>query len=326
MKSKLALFPTLPTLIAGLTSIFKDSGLIKKTVKVLHRQPFDLMSTFPCEIVTCQLENGRELQIFCKYSAEKNHDTDFDHWGGISYEGSIYQHVLQPLSLSKPFFFGTYKDTANNIWLVIEYLKDSISLQMCWQEPLLSRVLAAQWIGEFHASSKFFSSTIPPYKLKIYDFDYYMRWAKRTLKLIKKRQYHYPWLESVCDVWKKIVNTYLLPSQTIIHGEYFLDNILFQNGKIYPVDWESAAIAAGEIDLAFLTQCAPKEIVDKCIVEYRKMRWQNKTSPEFERRLAAAQLYAGFRWLAEPSHWDLKNGTHWCLEEFYCAGQLLGLV
>ena len=45
----------------------------------------------------------------------------------------------------------------------------------------------------------------------------------------------------------------------MIHGEYYPHNILFQSGVVRPVDWETAALAPGEIDLATLCEGWPPE-------------------------------------------------------------------
>ena len=63
--------------------------------------------------------------------------------------------------------------------------------------------------------------------------------------------------------------------QTIIHGEYYPKNILVREGEIFPVDWESAAVAAGEIDLASLTEGWPEEDKRVCQAEYCAARWPN---------------------------------------------------
>ena len=72
-----------------------------------------------------------------------------------------------------------------------------------------------------------------------------------------------------------------------------------QDGVIYPVDWESAAIAAGEIDLASLTDRWPSSIIEQCELEYQHARWPQGAPVEFERRLTTARLYLHFRWLGE---------------------------
>jgi hypothetical protein len=57
--------------------------------------------------------------------------------------------------------------------------------------------------------------------------------------------------------------------------------------------------ALGEIDLAFLTDSWPEEIVRQCEREHQRVRRPTGSPTNFERRLGAAQLYMLFRWLGD---------------------------
>src|SRR5439155_702258 len=88
--------------------------------------------------------------------------------------------------------------------------------------------------------------------------------------------------------------------RTVIHGEYFGLNIIYQNGTSWPADWQSAAIAPGEIDLASLTHSWPRPLVRKCEREYRRSRWPDGAPDDFPEILEAARAYMNFRWLGDP--------------------------
>ena len=70
----------------------------------------------------------------------------------------------------------------------------------------------------------------------------------------------FPWLPELCQRCQRRLPA-LLPLATIIHGEYQANNILVHSGGNVLVDWESAALAAGEIDLASLTWGWDDELV-----------------------------------------------------------------
>jgi hypothetical protein len=65
------------------------------------------------------------------------------------------------------------------------------------------------------------------------------------------------------------------------------------------VDWESAALGPGEIDLATLTDRRDEEVVRRCEVAYREARWPQGAPPGFTRALDLTRLYVHFRWLGE---------------------------
>ena len=113
---------------------------------------------------------------------------------------------------------------------------------------------------------------------------------------------------------------------TIIHGEFYPHNVLLKSRVIYPIDWESAAIAASEIDLGTLTEGWSPEIAGPCEIEYQRARWPGGTPPEFYRRLAAARLYLSFRWLGEQLQWTISSGNRFYFEQMHSAAKELGFI
>jgi thiamine kinase-like enzyme len=115
-------------------------------------------------------------------------------------------------------------------------------------------------------------------------------------------------------------------SSTVIHGEFYPKNVLFHDGTIYPVDWESAAIGAAEIDLAALIEGWPAETVQACTQEYKGARWPTGVPVDFERRLAGARLYLQFRWLGDQPDWTVAESSLWRFEQLHSIGEQLGLI
>jgi thiamine kinase-like enzyme len=92
------------------------------------------------------------------------------------------------------------------------------------------------------------------------------------------------------------------------------------------VDWESAAIASGEIDLACLTEKWPQEYKIAAKTEYQRARWPEGSPANFENRFNSAQLYIQFRWLGERPHRTLKEKNLWRFKEIYSLSERLGLI
>jgi len=102
------------------------------------------------------------------------------------------------------------------------------------------------------------------------------------------------------------------------------------------VDWQSAAIAAGEVDLASLTHSRPRQMVQKCEREYCESRWPKGAPDDFEERLEAARVYMNLRWLGDPSLMSRLFSPHGefipsdkfkrMIEGLYSAGRRTGLV
>lgn len=289
--------PNLQALAVGLTSVLGSQ------VNILDRQPNTYASTFPSEILRCQLANGRDLRLLCKYGAD--HSTSLSgrtgHKGGVPYEAAAYRYVLRTSSATTPKFHGAYKDLeSGDTWLILEYLDDSVRLRKM-QESSAAMGLAARWIGRFHNSTEERLSDASMRFLSRYDADYYLGWARRTSLLAGQLCQRFRWLTTLCRRFEDVVALLLASPATVIHGEYYPSNILFRAGTVYPIDWESAAVAAGELDLATLTENWGAEIERQCELEYQRARWPEGSPADFERRLCSARLYLQFRWLCHEN-------------------------
>ena len=328
-------FPGTARLTAGLAAIFRGNGTPNAGVTVLHRQRNPYESTFATEIVTCRVGgNGTPLRLFIKYGT-KRFDGVFGHRGDVWYEARVYRDVLRPLGTSTPTFYGVYRDGTPVVpWLVIEYLKGGIQTRNSRDPKAMVR--AAQWIGRFHAANQ---RRVPSERLKFlrtYDEAYYAGWARRTKELFAHMKKRYPWLLPLCDDFGTFIPRLLEAPRTVIHGEYFGVNIIYQNGTSWPADWQSAAIAPGEIDLASLTHSWPRPIVRRCEREYRRSRWPQGAPDDFTEILEAARVYMNLRWLGDPGLMTPRFGpggrpmipkrAKKFIEDLHAVGERLGLI
>jgi hypothetical protein len=314
--------PDLQTLTAGLSTVLVGDRLARENVAVLGRERIGY-GTFPKEIVTCRTSGGRELRLFCKYGAGLDHSCH-GHRGGVAYEAAVYRHVLEPSRASTAKSYGLYTaETNGEPWLILEYLTGSMFVTKGPEPAAMNR--AAAWIGRFHASQETLlaSLTVP---LLQYDAGYYLTWARRTGQTADALHARVPWLTSLCKRSEEFLAQLLEPPMTVIHGEYYPKNVLYRRGSIYPVDWESAAIAAGEIDLAALTEGWEEESARECCRAYQRARWPAGTPADFEQRLETARLYLHFRWLGEQPDQTWEEDERWRFEELRSAGERLGLI
>jgi aminoglycoside phosphotransferase (APT) family kinase protein len=297
-------FPDLEILTAGLNSFFQGHKPGEQ-VTVLARNP-NLRSgkRSPSEIVTIRLKDGNRRRLFCKYGGYDWHSHGL--WG-VAYEVEVYRQVLATLDATTAKFYGAYTAAApNNIWLILEYLEDYEQLKDAPQPGAM--IETVRWLGRFHAATEALLSQGAIPFLKIYDAAYYREWAKRTVEFAASQRRSFPWLAPLCRKWEELAEALLLPPTSIIHGDCYCSNILMRRDVPFVVDWESAASAVGEIDLAFLTESWPEEIVKLCEAEYQKTRWPWNSPREFSRRLQAGRLYQKFRWLGDHPEWTSSQG------------------
>jgi hypothetical protein len=287
-----------------------------------ERTPSEFMTSFPSEIATCELADGRRVRLLCKYGkTEAQHS--HGHRGGVVYEAEVYRRVLRPLGASTPRFYGSHRDRDEFTWLILEYLDRSHRVNKAPDEAI---VLAAAWIGGFHAACEPRIDDVELSFLRRYDADYYQGWARRTLEFCAPSLERRPWLPVLCERFGAVVEELLRPPLTVVHGEYYPKNILFQDHAVYPIDWESAAIGRGEIDLASLIEGWPQDIATRCVEEYERARWPQGTPDGFERRFDAARAYMILRWLGDRPYWTQLESAEHDFEQLRRTAERLELV
>jgi hypothetical protein len=311
------LLPDEPTLARGLSAVWGAP------VAVLGRRLNPYCSTFPAEIVTCAAD-GVERRVFCKYTAGDDH-TDHGHRGAAGYEVEVYRQVLQGLAISLPAFHGAFAcPQSGGSCLVLEYLESGIRVSKL---PVPGAMpAAAAWAGRFHALNEGQVRRRDFSFLTRYDTDYYVGWSRRTLRHAGAAAAQHPWLAALCQRYEQMVPVLTGRPQTVIHGEYTPHNVLWHDGRIYPTDWEAAALAPGEIDLAVLVEGWEEETVGRCVRGYRQARWPAGGAGPFEEALGVARLYVALRWLAPRPNWPAEERSRLRLQQLKRLAERAGLL
>ncbi len=331
MKTPPSLVPDLETLTAGLTATLRN-GCVPRRVRVLKRRPPRFMSTFPNEIVTFVLPNGRRRRVFIKYEGDRFQNS-FDHRGGVAYEAQVYQRLLNSVREFHPKCLGAHHDPrACGTWLILEFVYRAVRVSdLSYHQSTAqagARIKSARWLAGFHAA---FESCVhdPALSfLKRYDAEYYRGWARRTFEFAAPLRSRFPWLRAIEDCGDAWFAPLLMLPRTVIHGEFYARTVLVREEKLFITDWESAAVAPGEIDLATLSEGKHWRgpIARQCEREYQRVRWPDGTPADFKRRLDAARMYLHFRWLGEREDWAVRDKTLWRYDQLHAAAKRLGLL
>jgi Phosphotransferase enzyme family len=307
--------PALP----DLTQLGCAIGKLLPGAVVVSRKANVRSSSFLTEVVTCRLPGGEELRLFCKYGTGAADATGYGHRGGVAYEALVYRDLLHPLGVRAAPFFGAHLDPHTGAtWLVLGFQQGGrINKKLG---------LAARWIGEFQRAAALRFGDKPPAWLRRYDTVYYTQWAQRTRRLAAQLGLCVPWLPAVCVGFESVATDLLKMQPTVIHGEFYPCNVILHRDAAVPIDWESAAFGAGEIDLASLTEGWSTEDVDECVRDYAAARWPGGLPREFERAFHAARLYLDFRWLGEEPAQLADPESRWYLDDLILRGERLGLI
>lgn len=263
------------------------------SITIIQREPSAFISTSFNEIVTCRLGDGTVRRLLLKRGVS-HAEVSNGHHGGVPYEVEVYRSVLRPLNTSTPRLHDAYTDGATQeTVLIIDYLENSQRLSKADRSYLYG---AAAWIGWFHRMNEDRVDSLPPVITR-YDDAYYLSFMQRTLDTWVREHI---WLKDLHRYWKELVHELRSVPQTVIHGEYYPKNILVHDKRIAPIDWETAAVATGEIDLACLTERWSDADRSACQREYVRARWPENPPAGLARILAIADIYVQLRWLGQP--------------------------
>jgi hypothetical protein len=311
-------FPDLQTLTRGLTAVWGAP------VAVLGRRLNPYCSTFPAEIVACATAGGGERRVLCKYTVGDDH-RDHGHRGGAGYEAEVYRRVLRGMPVPAPAFHGAFAcPQTGGTCLVLEYLESGVRVSKL---PVPGAMpAAAAWAGRFHAFNERRVRRRGFPFLTRYDTDYYVGWSRRTLRYAVAASAEHPWLGALGRRYEEMVAALTGRPRTVIHGEYTPHNVLWHDGRIYPTDWEAAAVAAGEIDLAVLVEGWEEETVGRCVRSYRQARGPSGDAGAFEDAFGAARLYVAFRWLAARPDWPTDERSLWRLRQLKGLAERAGFL
>ena len=297
---------TLPSdreLTRELTALLNEGGFARGDVVILERELNIHPGSYPNEIVRCTLPAGDELELLCKYGFRDTVATGHGAYGsrrGVEYEAAVYRQVLAPSPLSAPRFYGSRtRPDDGDAWLVVEFVG---------RDPRISlhpdaMTEAARWLAAFHGIHT--GKTADFDFLTVWDRGYYRGYVDRAVLFLGRLGHERRYLEELQDRFDDWTDP-LLRRPTVVHGEFYPDNVLYRNGRIYPVDWESAAIGAAAVDLATLTEQWEPEVVERCEEAYCLARWGADTPADFHQCLLAARLFVACRWLGEPG----KSAEH----------------
>ncbi len=266
---------------------------------ILQRTRLPEPSSADCEIVACRMPDGTQRQLFCKFGplAEVGQPT---HCYGVAYEAQVYDQLLSAWRGDVLLLHGVFLDkTTGTVALALNYVDGATALQQVSQ-PKAGLMAAAEWIARFHRWSE--TAAVPSF-LHRYDTEFYRVWMQGAGHATRRLHQRFPWLPDLCERCQRRLPA-LLPPAAIIHGAYQADNIMLCDGRNVPIDWESAALAAGEIDLANLTWGWDDDLVALCEQEYCLARWPDGTPGDVALRLTAARVFLHLRWLGESEEED----------------------
>ena len=289
---------------------------------VLDRRPNAYVATFPAEIVTCRLADKQVVRLFCKHESGAS-DGSHGHRLGVAYEAEVYRQLLARAGVSTPRFYGVDR-------------RNREPRPPCHRVP--GRRPSGQrdpGLAAVPAAHRGVDREVPAARHTTATGAAAFAGQTARTRLLPRLVAARSGLRCPCRTPRRSagadqggVRTLTRPPDggdlVPIHGEFYPRNVLVHEGDIRPIDWESTALAAGEIDLASLVERWPPDVVDACCAAYAHARWPAGPPSDSQSRLDMARIYLHFRWIAVRS--TPRDSIQWRFEELRTIGARLGFL
>jgi aminoglycoside phosphotransferase (APT) family kinase protein len=289
-------------------------------VRELNRKECEATESFHSERLHVELDGGESIRVFLK-------DLDPAHQTEIARkvrepslvsghrELQMYQAILSRLQrLGTPRLYAVRWEPERGIyWL---FLEDTGTSRLRECRNFARWIPAAQWAARFHAACRSLAHSLTSF-LPVYNEEHYRRCAERVEQILPGLELEDRRLigQALEHYMGRIEWLSALP-RTVIHGQYFGRNIMLRRRNrermIAVIDWETAALGPGLIDLVSFTS-------GKWTDEQRRTMWrayfdqyeaETEVSRDWEnfcKELRELELYQALEWLA---WWRNRSVSH----------------
>ena len=293
------------------------SAIMRRPVTSVTVAPWKRYSSHEMRDLTVSLADGRTVSVMLKGLHESAHLEEARRARPLFLynprrEIEVYQHVLSRLDLDTPTFWGAHVDTdAGEYWLLLENMRGAVPM---WECEFEYWTRAARWLARMHAAANAAGgNTDPPPSLLRYDAAYYRRWADRAGEFCPPLR---PIVQA--DRYAAVIRRLCAMPASFIHGEFYPSNILVEDGRIRPIDWETAAVGPALMDLAALSSGRLSDAHRDAIV--------TAYGPVDPDELALCGLHIAVQWLGWSQRWKpSKHHEHDWLAEAIALAQRLGI-
>jgi hypothetical protein len=255
--------------------------------------------------------------------------------GTASREIYVYREILAEAALGTAVCYSTatYTGRQSN-WLLLEEVDGQELYQIGdfgrWQD-------VSRWLARMHGHlAEDTVNKCDVALLEEYDESYWIGWIDRALGVLAHRestrhdaiqQVRLPWLETHCRQAASRVGR--LPA-TVVHGEFYASNVLIQRSnddmRICPIDWETAGIGTGAIDVAALTsgRWSEAQKQDLAMAYFDALQQDQSAWADFGDFLAAVnncRLLLAMKWIGWCTDWEppAEHRFNWVQEAIQMA-------
>jgi fructose-specific component phosphotransferase system IIB-like protein len=254
------------------------------SVRAVHRANNGRSSSARSEIVVVTSDAGPH-DLFVKYGNDS-----VDPWSGrargVPREISVYEHIVAPWGGIAPRYFGSWVEPSGSA-IVVEFVTGAKR-----SNDDRRVVVAAAALGSWHARcAPLVVNGRRTEELNDFGPGITTAIGERLAEVLDARGATVLVLERVLGRLERIAECLADAEVTLVHGESYPSNVLIAGSDCYLVDWETAGIGCGELDLAALTAGGwAASTIDACDDAYAAARWAQGEPPGFRSALVAARV------------------------------------
>lgn len=278
-------------------------------VRALSRTPLASSSSFRTERLSVRLDDGRRLRVFFK-DLDPQHQTEKARaLRRVELEPSrreleMYRTVLSPQRFDTLHLYAyRWEPDLSQYWLFLEDGGRALLRNTRNPDAWLA---AARWAGRFHALTGELVDG-PASFLPRLDAVHYERCERAVQDMLPQLAgAERDLVAGGLDWFRECVPELLAMPPAVVHGQFFGQNIVLRGTgptrKVAVVDWETAALGPGLIDLASLTAGRWTPAERQAMVEAYREAYQRHdgaaVEPDaFRRQLNVVALYLSLEWL-----------------------------
>jgi aminoglycoside phosphotransferase (APT) family kinase protein len=277
----------------------------------LLRRPWEYATSAPLELITAVTDDGREHDLVLKHLGPR-HVTDQVRRAKPSFvvdsrrEIEVYRRLLAPLGIGPALVGSRIAPETDTCWLLLEHVRGSrlfeVGAPAAW-------AATAHWLGAFHCRPDTVDQAAVRHAAGLIECqrDSYRIWIDRALQFFgadgPSRSRHdgkaLRWLDERYD---RVIDHLLSLPSTLIHGEFYPENVIMTGAPDSwlpcPIDWETASIGPGVLDLAALTAGEWREQDRRDLTTaYLAGSGKRVTLDELSESVQYAHIQLAVRWL-----------------------------